>query len=149
MRYSQEFADKVLAASSVGFTITEIARLLRVSVDQFNLWVMVYPAFAAAMRANAQAQTDRVRAALYQRAVGYEITEEKFYFDRENGEAIPYEVVTHIPAEPRAAVEWMKAYEPEVWSPPTGPGSTDGKNIVVEGGLPDPPPAGGTGAAEK
>lgn len=139
----------MLAASAVGFTITEIARLLQVSVDQVNLWVMVYPAFSSAMRANTQARTERVEAALYQRSVGYEIKEEKFYFDSKNGEAIPYEIITHIPADTRGAVEWMRAHAPETWSPPTGPGAgTDDKNIVVEGGLPDPPLAGNTGAAE-
>lgn len=141
MRYSQDFADKVLAASSVGFTITEIARLLQVSVDQVNLWVMVYPAFAAAMRANVQARTERVEAALYQRAVGYEITEQKLFYDREQG-VVRADVNLHIPAEPRAGVEWMRAHAPEVWAPPSGPGAgTDGKSIVVEGGLPDPPAA--------
>jgi hypothetical protein len=134
VRYSQEFADRVLAASSVGFTITEIARLLKVSVDQVNLWVMVYPAFAAAMRANTQARTDRVEAALYQRAVGYEITEQKLFYDREAG-VVRADVTLHIPAEPRAAVEWMRAHAPETWSPVAG--AEDGGNkIIVYGGLP-------------
>lgn len=128
----------MLAASAVGFTITEIARLLAVSVDQVNLWVMVYPAFAAAMRANTQARTERVEAALYQRAVGYVIEEEKLFYDRFQG-IVRATTNLHIPAEPRAAVEWMKAHVPETWAPVTGPGAGDSKNIVVVGGLPDPP----------
>ena len=135
VRYSKEFAERVACASAAGFTVTEVARMLGVSVDQVNLWSMVYAEFAAAMRANDQARTERAEAALYQRAVGYEHLAEKLVRASDDSILRPlyYE---HIPADPTAAMNWLKAHAPARYRF-TEQESGEGAEIVVRGGLPD------------
>jgi hypothetical protein len=124
----------VAAASAAGYTVTEVARLLGVSVDQVNLWTVVYPEFAAAMRASDQARTARAESALYQRAVGYEHLAEKLVKTSDDRIIRPlyYE---HVPADPVAALNWLKARDPARWRPAEQE-AAEGVEVVVRGGLP-------------
>lgn len=135
--YDKKYAEKVQAAAAVGFTITELARLLSVHIDVINLWVMVFPDFAAAMRANTQARTDRAEAAFYQRVVGYEQPTEKIVKASDDS-IIRVQTVTHIPADPVAALNWLKTHRPEVYgkiATELDPDVDNRNKIVVYGGL--------------
>jgi hypothetical protein len=113
-RYAPRFAEQVREAAKVGYTLTEICRMLGVGLDTIKLWQMIYEEFASALRANFQSRTDRVEDALFQRAVGYEHASEKLFYDKEEG-VIRASIVVHIPADVAAAQTWLKAHKPEIY----------------------------------
>ena len=112
--YVPQYAEQVRLAANVGYTITELCRMLGVGLDTVNLWRLCYPDFDAAMRANLQARTDRVEQAWFQRAVGYDHPGEKIFCT--DGVIRRAETLVHVPADPSAAMNWMKVHRPDVYS---------------------------------
>jgi hypothetical protein len=110
--YHPSFVDRVRSAADVGYTVTEVARLLNAHTDDINLWTMVYPEFAAAMRANGQARNDRVENAYYQRCVGYEHESEQIVHAGD-GEIVRVPIMRHVPADSAAALKWLENHKPE------------------------------------
>ena len=140
--YKPEYSEKLVAAIGAGFTITEISRYFGVDTDTVNLWIMIYPEFAAAVRATSAIRNDRVEAALYQRAVGYDVLGEKIVVvDRTKIKRV--KIYTHIPADPLAAKAWLEKKSPGTWAP-KAENDGDSKQIVVYGGIPPDEPGEGS-----
>lgn len=125
-RYRPEYLRRAREASSTGYTRTELCRHLGIGLDTLNLWSMVYPEFAAALRENYQARADRVEQAWFQRAVGYEYVGEKIFYDKDDG-IVRATCVTHVPADVAAAQNWMKFHRPEIYA--AQPESTINVNV--------------------
>jgi hypothetical protein len=113
--YQDVYADQVRAAAVVGYTQTELCRLLGVGLDTLNLWRMIYADFDAAVRTNDQARHDRVENAFYQRAVGYDQPGEKLFCNAD-GQVTRAQTMVHVPADPGAAMNWLKVHRPDVYA---------------------------------
>ena len=107
--YSPQYAEQVRQAAAVGYTTTELCRLLGVGMDTLNLWRLCYAEFDAAVRTHTLARTERVEQAWFQRAVGYETTGEKV-FCLSDGSIVRTSIVNHVPADTTAAMNWMKVH---------------------------------------
>jgi hypothetical protein len=139
VRYRRAFSERARAAAEVGLTLYEISRLLGVDLDTLNLWTMVYPEFAAAMRANAAARNQRVEAALYQRAVGYEHPSEQLFLTRD-GTVVRVPTMRHVPADSVAGVRWLERRDPDRWATSRGDEEAGVLRIRIEND-PDAPDA--------
>lgn len=128
-RYTKELAVHVRAACNAGYTLTELCRLIGISFDTLNLWQIIYPAFAEALKSRHLARSERVENALYQRAVGYEQPGERLFYDKERG-VVRATTLTHIPADPVAARSWLEVHKPEVYRRKEPEG--EGNRLVVE-----------------
>lgn len=111
--YKPEYAKQVLEAAGTGGTDQEIMTMLGIGPDVMMLWKTCYPMFEAALRENAEAnqraRTERVRSAIYQRAVGYELPSEKIVQVGNKVKRIT--TFEHIPADVGAAKLWMSVHE--------------------------------------
>jgi hypothetical protein len=113
----------------VGSTLTDecLAKFLGVHRSAIALWKETEPSFSDAIR-QAKVKTDAsVAAKLWQRAIGYEVQEEKefelkdTYYD-ENGKKLKEEkrtvIVTltrRVPPDTRAAIRRLRKREPKLW----------------------------------
>ena len=133
--YDPDYAVQVREAARTGFTHSEICRLLGVHSDTVQLWCMVYPEFAAAIKANRQARNDRVETALYQRAVGYEVPTERILKSSDDV-VLRVRTFTHVPADTQAAKTWLERHH-EDWLPipEASPGPLE---LIIRGGMPSP-----------
>ena len=113
--FDQQYVQVVWEAAQVGYTQSEICRILGVGLDTLNLWRIISPAFAEALAANTTARNDRVEAAFFQRAVGYEYKGEKVFCNAD-GDITKTGTIIHVPADPTAALKWLQVHKPEVYA---------------------------------
>jgi hypothetical protein len=123
------YADQVRKLGLSGLSLTDkcLADFLRVPCSAIALWKETEPSFLDAIR-QARAKADAsVAAKLWQRAIGYEVQEERefelkdIHYD-ENGKKLKEEkrtvVVTltrRVPPDTRAAIRWLRKRQPKLW----------------------------------
>ena len=121
--------ERIRRLADEGLSDDEIAVACGIELPTFRLWKRKYPDFAEALGlGKAGADYDIVKA-LYKKATGYNVAVDKTYklkrveFDPETGKKIrEYEELatgvdtTHIPADLRAEMFWLKNRQPERWS---------------------------------
>ena len=118
LKYIPEMAERAADMAAVGATPAQIAERLGVTKLTLDRWMNDYPEFHEALKLNMGAATERVKRALYQRAVGYEyVSEEIKVVAQGDGvsaiERVP--VVVHVPADASAALNWLKKCDPDTW----------------------------------
>jgi hypothetical protein len=122
--FDRKYVQVVLEAAQVGYTQSEVCRILGVGLDTLNLWRIISPAFAEALLANSTARDDRVEAAFFQRAVGYEYEGEKIFCNAD-GDVTRTRTIVHVPADPTAALKWLQVHKPEVYAQAVGQTNVD------------------------
>lgn len=100
-------------ASDAGFTSAEIARLLGIGETTLRTWCVDHAALRAAIRVGKDGADDRVEAALYQRAVGFEREIEKVLVV--DGAAQRVTVSEYYPPDVGAASKWLHNRRPQIW----------------------------------
>lgn len=119
LKYTPDMAKRAADMAYLGATEAQIADRLGVQVITLQRWMNTYPEFGEALRLNLEAADERVKRALYQRAVGYEYVSEEIKTvsgGKDAGshiERVP--TVVHVPADPTAALNWLKKRQPETW----------------------------------
>lgn len=133
--------ERVRRLADEGLSDEEIAIACGIELPTFRLWKRKYPDFAEALGlGKANADYDIVRA-LYKKATGYNVAVDKTYklkrveFDPQTGKKIrEYEELatgvdtTHIPADLRAEIFWLKNRQPERWCERGERGSEEGES---------------------
>lgn len=116
LKYTPDMAKRAADMAYLGATEAQIADRLGVQVITLQRWMNTYPEFGEALRLNLEAADERVKRALYQRAVGYEYVKQAVQIDQETGSAaiVPVEVV-HVPADPKAALSWLAKRQKDEW----------------------------------
>ncbi len=98
--------DKVIALVEKGFTDREIAMLFDIAPATWYSWQKEHPEFSELLQGWKKHANERVERSLYERAIGYEHHETKFFTYM--GEVISSKtVIKHIPPEPGAAKLWL------------------------------------------
>jgi hypothetical protein len=93
-------------ADQFNATDDEIATFFGVSRRTLLRWKLDFPEFAEALSLGKSGPDERVKAKLYQRAVGYDyIAEEVFQYQ---GKIIRAKVTKHVPANVAAGIYWTR-----------------------------------------
>lgn len=105
-------------ASLLGLTDDEIADVLGVSVRTLHYWKYDHPELADALRTGKERADERVERSLYQRATGYNITEQqavKVKLGQYEEKVGVVDVEKHVPASDTAAIFWLKNRRKADW----------------------------------
>ena len=116
--YREEFAEQAAKLCALGATDDELADFFEVHRATIYRWKLDHPDFCDAIKSAKAAADERVERSLYQKATGYEVTEEqavKVKVDQYKEEVEVVEVRKHIQAETTAAIFWLKNRRPAEW----------------------------------
>ena len=111
--YRPEFPEQAEKLCQLGATDIEMADFFGVTDRTIYHWKIIHPEFCASIKVGKDAADERVKRALYQRAVGYSIPTEKVF--QYQGDVVRAETREHVPADPGAAMNWLKNRQPSEW----------------------------------
>ena len=109
--YTPAHAEKARIACRYGATDEEIARDLEISYATLNRWKLIHEEFNKALTIGKEFADNRVERTLYNKAIGYNITEEQAIKlkDQDGSERVEVVQVTkHIPADTASALFWLR-----------------------------------------
>lgn len=116
--YDPSFAIDAAAHCARGATDDELAELFGVNRSTIYRWKLEHEDFCNAIRTGKDLADERVERALYQRATGYEVTEQqaiKVKVDRDQEKVEVVEVKKHVPASDTAGIFWLKNRRKDTW----------------------------------
>lgn len=97
-----------------GLTDEQIAEELGIAVSTFYAWQEKYPEFSEAIKRGKEEPDDLVEAALFKRAIGYDVEEHKEVY--ENGLLVKTEDKTvHVHPSDTAIIFWLKNRRSDRW----------------------------------
>lgn len=116
--YRDEYAGQAAKLCNLGATDDELADFFEVHRSTIYRWKHDHPEFCDAVKVGKAVADERVIRSLYQKATGYNVTEQqavkvKLEQFREGVEVV--EVEKHMPADTTAAIFWVKNRRPEEW----------------------------------
>lgn len=140
--YREEYAKQAEKLCQLGATDDELADFFDVHRATIYRWKLEFPEFCDALKSGKDFADERVERSLYQKATGYEVTEEqavKHKVEQHVEQVEVVEVRKHIPADTTAAIFWLKNRRKGDWrdvsrSELTGP---EGGPVVVTNDLTD------------
>jgi hypothetical protein len=115
--YKKEYAKQAAQLCALGATDDEMAEFFGVHRATLYRWKLDHKDFCDAIKSAKDVADERVERSLYQKATGYEITEQQAIKVKVGGEE-KVEVVDihkHIPADTTAAIFWLKNRRKEDW----------------------------------
>lgn len=104
--YKPEFVEQATKLCELGATDAELADFFKVNLSTLRLWTVEHPDFSEAVTRGKEAMDNRIERSLAQRAMGYDITTEKVF--NHNGKIVRAKTREHVPADPGAAMNWLK-----------------------------------------
>jgi transposase-like protein len=116
--YRDEFAEQAAKLCNLGATDDELADFFGVHRATIYRWKHEHQEFCDAIKSGKETADERVERSLYQKATGYEITEEqavKLKVEQHKEEVEVVEVRKHIPADTTAAIFWLKNRRKGEW----------------------------------
>lgn len=113
-----------------GATDAEVAQLLGVSRRQLYKWREEFPEFNAATELGKDEADNRVRRALYERAVGYSRRKTKVLFNARTNQIFHTVYEEFIEPDVNAAIFWLRNRDPENWR--SDPKADDAMDALVE-----------------
>lgn len=122
-KYKPEFVAQAKKLCKLGATDMEIAEFFGITDRTLYRWKIEYPAFCQALKVTKKEADERVKRALYQRAVGYSYNSEKVF--QHQGKVIRAKTTEHVPADVAASFIWLKNRDPENWRDRPDPIPTD------------------------
>ncbi len=117
-KLTDALGEKLVALYKSGKTDLEVAKLTGVSRVTLWQWRRKFPEFLNTIKEAKDVADDLVEACLFQRATGYNFTEEKqFIFKDKYGSPYVERIKTpkHVPPDVAAQIFWLKNRRPELW----------------------------------
>jgi transposase-like protein len=118
IRYDPERHPAYARALAIrGLTNEQIAEKLGMSAVTLWKWAKKYPDFLSALKEGKDPADANVELALYKRALGYEVEEERAVVvgTGEFAKVEKVKEIRHIPPDTRACFNWLKNRMPESW----------------------------------
>ena len=112
-KYKEEYNRIVENLCLLGATNKEIATALGVGLATVEGWIASNDEFSSALKKGRVMADANVGKSLYQRAVGYQHPETKFF--QHEGKVIEVETIKHYPPDTAAAFIWLKNRRPQNW----------------------------------
>jgi hypothetical protein len=113
-KFKPEFVQQAFKLYREGWIDDQVADFFGVSDQTILNWREKHKDFAEARKRGKDIADDRVEQALYRRAMGYDYKAEKIGFSKD-GDVRRAETVEHMPADPKAAMNWLKNRRSEHW----------------------------------
>ena len=132
VRYKKEFVEQAAFLAKVGCTDAEVAEFFKVSTRTIHRWKNAHKEFQQALEIGKAEADQRVKDALYSRAVGYYKTVQKAFVRQSDGEVIFAEYQEHVSPDVTACIFWLKNREPHNWRERKEITGADGGPIEVD-----------------
>ncbi|MDS1138590.1 helix-turn-helix domain-containing protein [Nitratireductor indicus] len=116
--YKEEYVEQAAKLCALGATDDEMADFFGVHRSTLYRWKIEYPEFCDAIKSAKEIADERVERSLYQKATGYNYTEEqaiKIKLEQHREEVEVVEVTKHAPADTTAAIFWLKNRRKDEW----------------------------------
>lgn len=116
--YKPEYAQVAEKMCELGATDDEIAEAFGVCVRTIHAWKHEFEEFSASLKTGKSLADERVERSLYQKATGYNYTEQqaiKIKKAQHEEEVEVVEVEKHAPADTTAAIFWLKNRRKDEW----------------------------------
>lgn len=116
--YDDGKVEQAAKLCALGATDDEMADFFGIHRATLYRWKLEYPEFCDAIKTAKEVADERVERSLYQKATGYDITEEqavKLKVEQHKEEVEVVEVRKHVPADTTAAIFWMKNRRADRW----------------------------------
>lgn len=116
--YQEAYATQAAKLCQLGATDDELADFFNVHRATIYRWKHEFPEFCDAVKSGKEIADERVERSLYQKATGYEVTEEqaiKLKVEQYREEVEVVEVRKHIPSDTTAAIFWLKNRRKGEW----------------------------------
>lgn len=115
-KYDPRFPAMARAACErMGATDGDLAALFDVDIYTIHRWKTRHEEFGEALILGKDVANKRVERALYTRAVGYEYTSEKLFYDKSTKTVVRAEITVHIPPDTWACNTWLMNRDPDRW----------------------------------
>lgn len=105
-KYKDEFAEQAKKLCKLGATDAELADFFKVSRSTLSLWKVEYTTFSDALKLGKDEPDERVRQALYHRAVGY--SHDDMDIRVVDGAVVMTPITKHYPPDSTACIFWLK-----------------------------------------
>lgn len=116
--YEPKHADWVRKWGATGAVVAEMCEWLGISVSTFYRWRSEHPEFLEATKTGKAPADDRVQRSFFERATGYDYTEEqaiKVKIDKDTEKVEIVTITKHMPADPLAAFKWLTNRRNDEW----------------------------------
>jgi hypothetical protein len=133
-RYNPDLhPDTARSLARKGKTNHQIAEALGVNLDTVQTWINTYPEFSEALKEGKAPADAKVERSLFQRAIGYKITEKKV-IQMPDGSTRKEVTEKEVAPDTTAQIFWLKNRLPGEWRDKQvlEHGGTDGQPIKVE-----------------
>lgn len=117
-QFDEAYIEQAQKLCLLGATDDEMADFFKVHRSTLYRWKLEHPDFCDAIKSAKAYADERVERSLYQKAVGYDVTEEqavKVKADTHIEKVEVVEVRKHIQADTTAAIFWLKNRRSEDW----------------------------------
>lgn len=113
--YDPSMNDQARKLALLGQTDEEIAEFFGVHVSTYYRWKADNSAFREAVNAGKIAADANVADSFYKRATGEHVEIEKVVKNQQTGEHSVLKIMTYIPGDSSAALNWLKNRQPGKW----------------------------------
>ena len=113
-KYKKEFAEQARKLCRLGATDKELADFFEVVESTINEWKLKHDEFSESLKAGKRYSDDKVVDALYNRAIGYTLIEEKEEESEANGTKT-VKTKRQIAGDTTAQIFWLKNRRPDEW----------------------------------
>lgn len=126
-KYKDSFVERARNCMKEGYTLQQLAKHLKIEYTTLFHYRRKYPEFDEAIEQGREMADEKIEQAVYNRALGMEITEEEIEMDEE-GNVLKRTIKKKMLAPDGATARWwLHNRKPEVWR--------DKKEIEVTGDL--------------
>jgi hypothetical protein len=112
-KYKPEYVEQVYKLCLLNAIDSDMADFFGVSESTFYKWKEDHEEFSEAIKKGKDFADANVANRLYNRAMGYEHSEDKIF--NNNGEPMIVPTTKHYPPDTTAAIFWLKNRQPQVW----------------------------------
>lgn len=116
--YQPEYAEQAAKLCLLGATDDELADFFGVHRSTIYRWKHIHDEFCDAIKSGKEKADERVERSLYQKATGYNYTEQqaiKVKLEQHKEQVEVVDVERHAPADTTAAIFWLKNRRRDQW----------------------------------
>ncbi|MCP4320828.1 MAG: hypothetical protein GY787_03005 [Alteromonadales bacterium] len=128
-KYKKEYDEQAAKLCKLGATDVQLADFFNVTEKTLNNWKHEHPRFLQSLKKGKVFSDDKVEAALYDRAIGYEYEEVK---EEQSEQGMKRTVTTKRIQDNTAAIFWLKNRRPEQWREKVENDTVQDINIVID-----------------